>query len=376
MAEQRIIATYHLSSDASRIEDRALRLAIEQSVECPLDAVPEQRILDDIVGRVDEISEIASGYYKVRIALAAATAPPEAGQLLNMLFGNCSIQSDVELIDVELPADYLTAFGGPRIGLAGIRERTGAEGRALTASALKPQGLSPDALAAIAQRLALGGVDLIKDDHGIADQAYSPFAERAAAVGRAVRAAGEQRGRPVLYAPHVSGSLDDMRRQLDIVRRERIGGVMLIPMIVGLSNFQALVREADGLVVLAHPAMAGAARIAPPLLLGKLFRLLGADATVFPHHGGRFAYTPQTCRDLAAAACGAWGGLKPCLPVPGGGVTIDRVAELLQFYGRDVMLLIGGSLLAARDELRERAVEFTAEVAAHVVADGGVGHDR
>lgn len=368
MADARIIATYHVSSDASRIEDRALGLAIEQSVECPLGAVPEQRILDDILGRVGEITEIAAGRYAVRVALAAATAPAEAGQLLNMLFGNCSLQQDVELIDVDLPADYLEAFGGPRVGLDGIRERVDARGRALTGSALKPQGLAPEALAAIARGLALGGVDLIKDDHGIADQAYSPFAERAVAVRRAVSEASQQRGRPTLYAPHLSGSLDDMRRQLDIVRREGIGAVMLIPMIVGLSNFHAIVREAEGLVVLAHPAMAGAARIAPPLLLGKLFRLLGADATVFPHHGGRFAYTPETCRDLADAARGAWGGLKPCLPVPAGGVTIDRVAELLQFYGRDVMLLIGGSLLAAREQLAERTAEFTAEVAAHVSA--------
>ena len=36
-------------------------------------------------------------------------------------------------------------------------------------------GLAPEALARLAHRLALGGVDLIKDDHGIADQAFSPF---------------------------------------------------------------------------------------------------------------------------------------------------------------------------------------------------------
>ena len=29
---------------------------------------------------------------------------------------------------------------------------------------------------------------------------------------------------------------------------------------------------------MAHPTFAGAARIAPPLLIGKVFRMLGADA--------------------------------------------------------------------------------------------------
>ena len=55
----------------------------------------------------------------------------------------------------------------------------------------------------------------------------------------------------------------------------------------------------------AHPTLAGAARIAPPLLFGKLFRLLGADAVVFPNHGGRFGYSPRYLPALAARrACG------------------------------------------------------------------------
>lgn len=365
MTDDRFIATYQVTSEPARIAERAQALAIEQSVECPLEAIGDLWVRDAVLGRVAGIDEIAEGRYAVRIALASATAPAEPGQLINMLFGNASIQPDVALTDVELPPLYLKAFGGPKLGSDGIRALAGAHGRALTASALKPQGLSPQSLAAIAGRLAAGGVDLIKDDHGLADQAYSPFAARIAAVWRAVRNSNDSSGRRTLYAPHVSGSLDDMRRQLDGIRAEGIPALMMMPMIVGLSNFHAIAKEAEGLVVLAHPALSGATRIAPPLLLGRLFRLFGADATVFPHHGGRFASTPQTCRALADAARGAWGGLKPCLPAPAGGIAIDRVAELLSFYGEDVMLLIGGSLLAAREQLSEQAARFAAEVAAH-----------
>jgi ribulose-bisphosphate carboxylase large chain len=362
---ERIIATYHVTSEAADIAARAEAIAIEQSIECPLAAVTEPRILDDIVGRVEGIAAIGERRFAVRIALAAATAPAEPGQLLNMLFGNSSLQPDVALADVELPSSYLAAFGGPNLGIAGIRAATGAAARALTASALKPQGLSPEALATLARRLARGGVDLIKDDHGLADQDYSPFAARVVAVARAVREANAARGGRTLYAPHLTGSLDAMRRQLDLVRAEGVGAVMLMPMIVGLSNFHAIAQEADGLVVLAHPSLAGAARIAPPLLLGKLFRLFGADATIFPHAGGRFADSKESSLALADAARRPCGGLRPCLPVPAGGIGIDRIAELLQFYGSDVMLLIGGSLLAAREQLSEQAARFVDEVAAH-----------
>ncbi|MBB5048187.1 ribulose-bisphosphate carboxylase large chain [Rhodopseudomonas rhenobacensis] len=365
MTEPRIIATYHIASDADRIEQRAQGLAIEQSVECPLEAIGDPAILDTIVGRVEDIVELQPGRYAVRVGLAAATAPAEPGQLLNMLFGNSAIQDDVALADVALPDSYLAAFGGPRVGLAGIRALTGASQRALTASALKPQGLSPAALAGIAEQLARGGVDLIKDDHGLADQAFSPFAARAVAVGQAVREANAASGGRTLYAPNISGTLDDMRRQLSIIREEGIGALLVAPMIVGLSNFHAIVKEAAGLVVVAHPAMAGAVKIAPPLLLGRLFRLLGADATVFPNYGGRFAYSTDTCRALAAASRDPWDQLNACMPVPAGGIMLHRVNELLQFYGQDVMLLIGGSLLAAREQLTEQASRFVDRVASH-----------
>uniref|UniRef100_E6VQD3 Ribulose bisphosphate carboxylase large chain n=1 Tax=Rhodopseudomonas palustris (strain DX-1) TaxID=652103 RepID=E6VQD3_RHOPX len=362
---ERIVVTYQVAAAPAEIAARAEALAIEQSVECPLAAVTEQRIRDEILGRVEAIEPIGEARFAVRISLASATAPAEPGQLINMLFGNSSILPDVTLADVELPPAYPAAFGGPKFGIGGIRARLGVPRRALTASALKPQGLPPEALASLAHRLALGGIDLIKDDHGIADQAFSPFAARVPAVAAALRQASDSCGATTLYAPHVSGSLDDMRRQLDIVRREELPAVMLMPMVVGLANFHLVAKEAAGLIVLAHPSLAGAQRIAPDLLLGKLFRLLGADATIFPHHGGRFAYAPGTCRALAGAARRDWHDLKPCLPVPAGGIAIDRIAALLAFYGSDVMLLIGGSLLAAGEHLTEQAARFTAEVASH-----------
>ena len=113
---------------------------------------------------------------------------------------------------------------------------------------------------------------------------------------------------------------------------------------------------------MAHPAFGGAARIAPPLLLGKLFRLFGADATIFPNHGGRFSYSRATCLAIADAARRPWSEVKPTLPVPAGGMTVERVPEMLEGYGADTMLLIGGGLLVARDRLLERAREFVAAV--------------
>ncbi len=131
---------------------------------------------------------------------------------------------------------------------------------------------------------------------------------------------------------------------------------------MGFANFHRLVREHPDMAFIAHPTMGGAARIAPALLIGKLFRLIGADAVIFPHHGGRFGYSPGICRALAQAAREERDALRPALPVPAGGMSAQRVRELLDFYGAEVMLLIGGALLEARERLVEATAAFVAEV--------------
>lgn len=262
-----------------------------------------------------------------------------------------------------MPPAFVEAFGGPHQGVQGLKSRVGARNRPITCAALKPQGPSPDKLAGLAGRLAAGGIDYIKDDHGLADQAYSPFAARVAACAAAVRRASRATGHPTRYAPNLSGDLDRLRAQLRIARDEGIDTVLIAPMVVGLPAFHTLTREHPDIAFIAHPALGGAARIAPPLLLGKLFRLLGADATIFPSHGGRFGYSPQTCSAIAHRARRRWHGLTPTMPVPAGGMTLDRLPALLNFYGTETMILIGGGLLAAREHLTSQTAAFVAEVA-------------
>jgi ribulose-bisphosphate carboxylase large chain len=353
----RFTVTYRIRSDAASVQARAEAIAVEQSVEMPVSAIAEPEILSDIVGKVEAIEDRGDGVYDARIGLAVATTGLEAGQLLNMVYGNTSLQDDVLLLDVKVPPEIAAAFGGPRHGIEGLRDRAGAYGRALTCSALKPQGVKPARLAELATQFARGGIDFIKDDHGLADQAYSPFADRVKAIAAAV---GRTR-----YVPSLSGDLDAMRWQIDTARSHGIDTVLIAPMIAGWATMQALVRQYPDVAFIAHPTMGGAARIAPDLLIGKLFRLLGADAVIFPNHGGRFGYTPGLCRRLAESAREPWEGVRASLPVPAGGMTLERVPEMLDFYGPDAMLLIGGALLAARERLAEETARFTKAVAQH-----------
>jgi ribulose-bisphosphate carboxylase large chain len=345
---ERFTVTYHVRSDAVSIEARAQGIAVEQSVEMPLAGVDEPSVLSDIVGRVKQIDDVGNGTFAVRIDLALTTVGDDPGQFLNMLFGNTSLHDDVILRDAVVPERFRPRIGGT----PELRRRLGVARRAFTGSALKPQGLTSARLADLARRFAAGGLDFIKDDHGLADQSYSPFAERVPLIAEAIR------GYPARYIPSLTGDLDQLRARAAIAVDCGLDCMMVAPMISGFANVLTLTRGFPQVTFFAHPSMGGAARIAPELLIGRLFPVLGCGAVIFPTYGGRFGYSQATCRELAANA-------RPALAVPAGGITLNRVFELLDFHGPDTMLLIGGNLLLARDRITEESAAFANAVARH-----------
>jgi ribulose-bisphosphate carboxylase large chain len=366
-----ITATYRIRAPRAELDGIAHALALEQSVEVAAEIVTDPFVAENIMGRVTRIVPAADGIHTVALQLAVATTGCDVAQTINMLFGNSSLHAHVELVDVEFPPEFLARFAGPRFGIAGLRQRLGIPDRPLTCAALKPQGMPSAALATLCYTLAASGIDVVKDDHGLADQAYSPFAERVAACQHAIELARRDTGARCIYAPSLVGSPRALAAQARIARDEGAGAVLLAPALIGMPAFAEFVAVDCNVPVLAHPAYGGAARVAPPLLLGRIFRWLGADAVIFPHFGGRFAYTPDECAGIAANSRCDWGGYRRTLPVPAGGLSVERVAEIVRFYGTDVMLLIGGSLLAAGDRLPEQARAFVAatrDAAAHVGA--------
>jgi len=364
----RFTVTYHVRSDAASIEQRAQGIAVEQSVEMPLAAIDDPWVLSDIVGAVEAIDDLGDGRFAVSIGLAVDTVGRDAGQFLNMAFGNTSLHDDVTLADIDIPSDLLAVFGGPNQGIEALRHGLHARNRALTGSALKPQGLPPAKLAHLAEQFARGGLDFVKDDHGLADQDYSRFADRVRACAEGVRRGTRATGHPTRYVPSLSGNLDQMRAQAVLAREEGLDCLLLAPMICGFATFQAMRREFPDMAFMAHPSLGGASRIAPDLLIGKLFRVMGGDAVIFPNFGGRFGYSPETCRRLAENARGLIHAIRPALPVPAGGMTLDRTREILDFYGPDTMLLIGGNLLMARENIAREAERF-----ARAVGDWSLG---
>lgn len=363
MTDPALRVTYTVRAAPDAVAGRAEALLLEQTVELPRRALRGRAGAERVLGRVERIEPAGEDAYRVTLAQPLAATALDPAQLLNLLFGNSSLQPDVVLEDVELPEALRPALPGPRAGLSGWRELTGVAGRPLLATALKPMGLPPGELAELAATFARAGLDVVKDDHGLADHAFCPFEARVTACLEALDRAARETGRRTLYLPNLIGTPERVRAQLSFARRAGARAVMMSPMLLGLPFLAQLAGDPEGLPVLAHPALAGTGRIAEVLLLGKLFRWYGADGVIFPQAGGRFRFTRETCLGIAQALRSPAAGLRPALPVPAGGIRVERAAELVALYGNDCMLLIGGSLYEAGSELGRRARELVESIA-------------
>src|SRR2546428_7035115 len=190
----RLRVTYHLACSSRLAAAKARDIAFEQTVELPADAMPPEVALR-VAGRVESLESLGRGRSRAVISFDPGAVCGDLPQLLNLLFGNISLKTGILIAGLEWPDELLTALRGPRLGIAGLRELTGARGRPLLCTALKPLGRSAPELAQLAYGFARGGIDLIKDDHSLADQTTAPFRDRVERCSEAVARANGETGR-------------------------------------------------------------------------------------------------------------------------------------------------------------------------------------
>ena len=366
LSGDRIQASYEFHGDVTEAEARANALRVEQTIEFPADLVPDDDIHREIVGRIESIDVVDSGLVRADISYAVETTGYELPQLMNVLWGNSALLPGIRLVDFTLPDSLLAKFPGPRFGIPGLRTMFDAPTRPLLATALKPMGLSSERLAATAYDLALGGMDMIKDDHSLANQPFAPYLERVQRCSEAVARANEKSGFNSVYMPSINAPYDLLDERVEAAIEAGAGALLVLPGITSFDQMRYLSTKID-VPIMGHPAFIGSYSASPTngiahgKLYGTLMRLAGADLSVYPNYGGRFSFSRGECRDIVVGLTEPLGSLLQVFPSPGGGMTLDRVDEIVDFYGNDVALLIGGDLHRG-DNLAKTAATFRAAV--------------
>ena len=357
--------TYNLTLGKNEaLESKIDAICLEQTVELPRSVISDD-IYDRIVAKPIRPHELRSGVWQVEVEYPVENIGGEITQFLNILFGNVSLTPGVRVVDVSWDRVPSQILPGPAHGIRGIRQMLGVEERALSCTALKPLGFSAEQLAELSHEFALGGIDLIKDDHGLANQSYAPFEERLKRCTEAVREANKTTGRKSWYVPHISAPENELWRRYELAVAEGAGAVMICPQFCSPEVISDIAVQPDSLPIMAHPAYTGSFIMNPEhgfsldFLYGGLWRAMGADFSIYPNAQGRFSFTEDECHAINRACRRDDVPYKSVFPTPGGGMQLDTVPVWLDKYGKDTVFLIGGSLYKHPKGIRSAAQEIT-----------------
>jgi ribulose-bisphosphate carboxylase large chain len=351
---------YRIAADSKEEADAlAEKIAVEQTIEFPPDLVERSSIIDNLVGTIEYIYK-GDGKYRYWITYNEGATGSEITQLFNVVFGNSSMQPGIWVEDIRFSPEFLESYGGPRFGIAGLRRLLKVPVRPLLHCVIKPVGSTTEELAHMAYCFAAGGADLIKDDHGITNQASAPFSERVAACAAAVRKANAETGGHALYIANCTADGSKSHERALQAKALGAGGILLAPVLTGFGMIREIADDANvNLPIISHPSwtgtfvMPGLSGVVMSVIYGLFSRLAGADAVVFPSYGGRFTFTAADCCRIAESAKNSLGKLATIFPSPGGGITEKTIPELAKVYGRDVIYLVGGGIFRHGPDLIE-----------------------
>lgn len=370
---ERFGVQYRLFAESQlEAESFAAAIALENTVEIPRDVVPKGYIEDVVLGQVLSIMPETKTTWLTEIGYHIDAVGTELPQMLNVIFGNASILKGVKVIGFNFNSDVRDLFPGARYGVEGVRALIGKNEGGFVCPVIKPQGSAVEDLARLCYQTAVAGADIIKEDHGLSNQKNAYFRSRIPLCAEAVAKANSERqangmGGQAIYLANIGGHGDEVEELAFFAKEHGAGGILLIPGLFGFDAIQRLARNEDfGLPIMAHPSflgpyvLSGDTGFSHGSLFGDLMRLAGADISVFPNYGGRFGFTIDQCQEISVR-CSAVDGIgKSILPSPGGGMTLDRLDELYETYGKDSVYLVGGSLLREKQNIGDAIQKMSA----------------
>lgn len=346
-SDNRFEVVYHLTAQTEEMAlSTAERIRVEQSVEMPLSALPEYT--ESSLPVIQSVTQLSETLWEAILSFPYDIVGEDVIQFLNVLYGNISLYNGIKVVDVDKHI-LQRLFDGPAFGIEGVRNRTEIHNRPLSCTALKPVGLSPEQLSERAYHFALGGIDIIKDDHGLANQQSADFQQRVSSCVHAIKKANDKSGTKTLYFPNITAGTEQLKRNFDFAIEMGADGVLMAPQLTGLSALKELSNR-KACPVMAHPAFSGSfisnsgSGFSLQFYYGKLWRALGADAVIFPNAGGRFPFSDEECLSLHRILTSKIETLKTSFPVPAGGIQLDSIDQWIKRYGLDTIFLIGGSL--------------------------------
>lgn len=291
-----------------------------------------------------------------------------AVQLLSGIAGNIfgmKAVKNLRLIDVTLPAAYISHFKGPHFGMDGIRKMMGVRKRPLTGAVPKPKiGFSAEEHAEIGFETWMGGFDFVKDDENLTSTSFNRFEERVKLMAklrdRAEKLTGEKKSAFI----NISAETEVMKKRADLLADYGWNYCMIDVVVAGTASVMTMRDYCSdlGLAIHAHRAMHAAFDRNPKhgmtmQFLAKLMRLIGVSQI---HSGTTVGKLVGSKREVTAVADVLrmkkvpplrnhllhqdWRHIKSAFPVASGGLHPGLIPDVLDIYGTDLVLLVSGGV--------------------------------
>lgn len=361
-----IIATYfYRSTGGEDVYEKAKSFAIGQTLGT---WVPVPGITSDMYknygGRVVSVYDIPPAEltsdvpeettHIIQIAFPDENFSPQFPMLLTTLLGNdVSTSAQVKLIDIKFSKRFLNAFKGPKFGIDGIYKYFNIEKRPIVLNMIKPcLGYTPKEGAEIFRQVALGGVDIIKDDELFANTSYSSIVERVKKYTEVAKEVQDSTGYLTKYCVNVTDRQDRMIEHAHRAVEAGAGALLVNFVATGISALQALAEDSSiNIPILAHYATAGSITESPytgissSLLLGKFSRIAGADMCMFSSPYSTYPFLKKRYMQIADVQRLPLSSILPTMPVIGGGIHPNSAEKIVNDLGPEIVLASGGAIL-------------------------------
>jgi len=285
-------------------------------------------------------------------------------EIMSSIAGNIfgmKIVKNLRLEDVHLSKEIIKSFKGPAFGIAGIRKVLKVRKRPLVGTIVKPKlGLRTADHANVAYEAWLGGCDIVKDDENLSGQKFNPFLQRLKKTLKMRDRAEKETGERKVYMINVTAETNEMIKRAKLVKQHGGRYAMVDIITCGFSALQTL-RNADlGLVLHGHRAMHAAMTRNKKhgismLTIAKLIRMIGLDqlhtgTIIGKLEGGKEIIDidqelrEPNIKEHHNILKQSWFGLKPVFPVSSGGLQPAHVPKLVEYFGKDLIIQMGGGI--------------------------------
>ncbi|BAI61188.1 ribulose bisphosphate carboxylase [Methanocella paludicola SANAE] len=339
--------TYHVEAETKPLDVVAKEIAAEQSTGTWTNVPAEREVHEKVGARV-----VSAENNTVVIDFPEEIfEPTNIPQILSVVAGNLYGLGGLKALRLEdVDFDPLVKYyKGPVFGIKEVRKYLGVYDRPLVGTIIKPKvGLSPKRTAEVAEQAALGGLDLIKDDETLTDQAFCPLEERLTAVMDKLDKVKKVVGKPCLYAVNVTTGADKIVERAERAKELGANMIMVDILTAGFSAIQAINEANIDLPIHVHRTMHGALTRGPfgisMPVISKLTRMVGGTNLHIGTYSGKMEHNVcdiDRSRDILRQP---WDNFKPMFPAVSGGIYPQLLKPNLDCYGIDCILQAGGGI--------------------------------